>query len=301
MPPLLSPDPQLSVLATRWQTGWFDFLAIVLELVALAWYAAAARRLVRSGRRWSPYAAFSFLLGLAVLAYGYEGGIAYYEKVNFTAHTIQLMLLIAVAPPLLAGGSPLRLALLTSRGRPASALVRVMRSSWARVLTHSLTGFILATATMYVYFLTPLYGISERHPVFLAYVHLQFLISGCLMWWPVTGRDVLPQPPGFGWRFVVMAATVPVVGFLGLELAALSSPLYPAANTLADTHQGGNILWSLMIVFVVAAVSYLFVEWAREEQRRAVQSDRQLDAALAAARSVVPVGDDLPSQPGATL
>jgi cytochrome c oxidase assembly factor CtaG len=295
--PLLSPDPQLKVLVTSWQTGWVGLLAMAFEVAALAWYLSTLRRLARTGRHWSPYTALSFVIGLAVVAYAYEGGVAHYERLNFTAHSVQLLLLVMVAPALLAGGSPLRLALLTSHGRPATALVRALRSDLAKLMTHPLTGFIVAMATMYVYFLTPLYGFSERHPVFLAYVHLQFLVSGCLMWWPVTGRDVLPRPAGFVWRFAVVVATVPVVGYLGIELASLSSPLYPAANTLRDTHQGGNILWSLVIVFVVAAAGYLFVEWAREEQRRVVQADRQLDAALAAARSVMPLEEDQPGQP----
>ena len=43
----------------------------------------------------------------------------------------------------------------------------------------------------------------------------------------------------------------------------------------------------LLVRFIVGGLVYLFVEWAREEERKAVRADRQLDAALAAARAVV--------------
>jgi hypothetical protein len=47
-------------------------------------------------------------------------------------------------------------------------------------------------------------------------------------------------------------------------------------------------------VLIVAVIALMFVEWAREEERKAVSADRQLDAALAAVRSVAgPSGSDV--------
>jgi putative copper resistance protein D len=141
--------------------------------------------------------------------------------------------------------------------------------------------------TMYVFFLTPLYGYSEQHPVLQAYVQLHFLLAGCLFWWPMVGKDQLPRRFGFGTRFVLVFVSVPFNAALGLAIANDGRPLYPAGNTLADTQSGGNVLWGLLEVFTVAALALLFVQWAREEERRAVRADRQLDAALAAARASV--------------
>jgi hypothetical protein len=39
-------------------------------------------------------------------------------------------------------------------------------------------------------------------------------------------------------------------------------------------------------VLIVAVLALMFVEWARVEERKAIETDRQLDAALAAARGV---------------
>jgi cytochrome c oxidase assembly factor CtaG len=285
--PVKSPDPQTSVLLFHWQTHWTSFVAIALQLVVLAWYVRGARRVTGSGRYWSPWRTGGFVLGLAVVAYAVEGGLAQYDRDNFSAHVVQLLLLIDVGPPLLASGAPIRLALQSSPRRTNALVMGVLHSRAARVFGNPLLALAIASASMYLYFLTPLYSWSEGHPAFLAYVDLHFLLVGCLLWWVIVSRDVLPKAPGFGMRFALVFLAVPVNAFLGLAVASESKPLYPVANTLTDTQAGGNVLWGLAEIFIVCGLVYLFVEWAREEERKAVRADRQLDAALAAARAVV--------------
>jgi len=223
---------------------------------------------------------------MVVTAYAVEGGIAYYQQRNFTTHVVQLLLLIDVAPPLLAMGAPVTLALQSSPRRVSAALFDALHSGTVRALTSPLAALVLAMGTMYAYFLTPLYGFSEKHPVFLAYVHLQFFLVGCGLWWLVVGRDALARRLGIGMRFVLVLVQIPCDAALGVVVAMATKPLYPAGNTLADTKNGGNVLLGLAEVLIVAVLALMFVEWAREEERKAVASDRQLDAALAAARAV---------------
>jgi putative membrane protein len=284
---LKSPDPQASALFFNWQVHWTSLLAIALQLLVLGWYLRSARRLAALDRRWSVPRTASFVIGLAVVAYAVEGGIAYYERVNFTTHVVQLLLLTDVAPPLLAAGAPIRLALQSSR-RANAGLVRALHSPVARAVSQPLVAFAIATATLYVYFLTPVYGWSEAHPTFLAYVDLQFLLVGCLLWWVVIARDAMPSTCGFGMRFALVFLSVPFNAYLGLAVGSETRPLYPAGNTLVDTQAGGNVLWGLAELFIVGGLVFLFVEWAREEERKAVRADRQLDAALAAARAAMP-------------
>jgi len=285
--PLKSPDPQTSVLLWHWQAHWSSLLAIAVQLLVLGWYLRAARRVAASGRYWSLYRTGAFVLGLAVVAYAVEGGVAQYDRDNFSAHVVQLLLLVDVAPSLLACGAPIRLALQGSSSRTSARVLRALHSRPARVLTHPLVAFAISGATMYLYFLTPLYRWSESHPVILSYVDLQFLVVGCLLWWVVVARDALPKAPTFGMRFALVFMGIPVNAYLGLAVASVAAPLYPAANSLADTQSGGNVLWGLAEVFIVAALAFLFVDWAREEERKAVRADRQLDAALATARPPV--------------
>ncbi|MGO9659032.1 MAG: cytochrome c oxidase assembly protein [Acidimicrobiales bacterium] len=282
-----SPSPATSTLIFHWQGQWTSFVALALEVAALAWYLRSVRRLGGRDRSWSPFKTAGFVAGLVVVAYAVEGGIAYYDVSNFTVSVIQHLLLIIVAPPLLAMGAPLTLALQSSSPRTTAVLLRALRGVPARLLTYPLVAFAGLMGTMYVYFLTPLYGFSERHPALQAYLMLHFLMAGCLFWWPMVGKDLLPRRFGFGTRFVLVFLSIPFNAALGLIIASLERPLYPAGNTLADTQSGGNVLWGLLEVVTVAALALLFVQWAREEERKAVRADRQLDAALAAARASV--------------
>ena len=282
-----SPSPQPSTLVLHWQTHWTSVVALVLQLVVLAWYLRSVRGLTGRERSWSPFRTAGFVAGLVVLAYAVEGGLAYYDVSNFTVSVIQHLLLITVAPPLLAMGAPVTLALQSSSPRTTTVLLKVFRGMPARLLPHPAVAFAGLMGTMFVFFLTPVYGFSERHPLLQTYLLLHFLLAGCLFWWPMVGKDLLPRRFGFGTRFVLVFLSVPFNAVLGLVVAGVGRPLYPAGNTLADTQSGGNVLWGLLEVFTVAALALLFVQWAREEERKAVRVDRQLDAALAVARTSV--------------
>jgi cytochrome c oxidase assembly factor CtaG len=283
---MLSPDPTTSHLVFGWQTQWTSFVALAVQVAALVWYLRSTRRLGALGRRWSPLRTASFVVGILVTAYAVEGGIAYYQQRTFTTHVIQLLLLIDVAPPLLAMGAPLNLALQSSSRRVSGALFDVLHSRTVRALLSPLAVLVLSMGTTYVYFLTPLYRISEEHPVFLAYVHLQFFLVGCALWWLIVGRDALARRLSIGMRFVLVLVQIPCDAALGLVVAMATKPSYPAGNTLADTQTGGNVFLGLAEVVIVAVLALMFVEWARDEERKAIAADRQLDAALAAVREV---------------
>lgn len=289
--PIKSPDPQTGVLLFTWQTHWISFVALAVQLVVLAWYLSSMRRLVLRGGHWSAFRALCFVVGVVIVAYATEGGIAHYQTSNFTAHVVQVLLLVDVGPPLMALGAPVTLALQSSSRHGAALLVGVLRSWPVQAASQPLVAFAITMGSMFVYFLSPIYQFSEQHPVFLAFVHLYFVLVGLNLWVLIAGQDGLPRRLRFGMRFVLVVLLIPFNLALGLGVANVAQPLYPAANTLADTQQGGNVLLGLAEVLVVAALALLFVEWAREEERSAVRTDRQLDAALAAARATVGSSD----------
>lgn len=274
-----SPVVSAGTLVSAWQGGWANLVAVAILLCALGWYLKSAR-----ARRWPALKVISFAVGIVVALYALDGGIASYDQDNFSAHVAQLLLLFGIAPPLVSLGEPVRLALQTLRGGRSALLARALATVLARWLVRPLVGLGFGTALMYVYFLTPLYGVSARHPESLVAVGIVIFIGGCLAWWPVVGRDAICRQARFGPRFAVLALSVPLNAFLGIEIANLAKPLYPAGNTLSDTRGGGDLLWALAVLLIVAGAALLFVEWARQEERDVARADRQLDAALAVAR-----------------
>jgi putative copper resistance protein D len=282
-----SPDPQTSTLVFHLQVGGTAVVALVMAIALGAWYVLAVRRLRGRQRAWSPFRPVAFFIGLLAAAYSLAGGVAYYDVSNFSDSVIQHLLLFGVAPPLLAMGAPLTLALQASSPRVTARALSVLNSRAARFLAHPVVSFAVLMATLYVFYLTPVYSYAAQYAVLRGYADLQFLAAGCVFWWPMVGRDALPRRVSFGARFVAVFVSVPFYAALGLSISGFTHPLYPAANTVADTKAGGNILWALAEIFLVVVLALLFVQWAREEELKAVRADRQLDAALAAARSSV--------------
>ena len=86
-------------------------------MVTAAWYLRAGWALSTRGRSWSAKRTVSFMAGLVALIIALQSPVATYTMDYFQAHVIQHLLLMVIAPPLLAMGAPMTLALQTSSRR----------------------------------------------------------------------------------------------------------------------------------------------------------------------------------------
>ena len=102
----------------------------------MAGYLIGVVRLRRAGRRWSRTRLASYLGGVGLLAVIGLSFVAVDDDVLFWTRAVQGIVLLFVAPLLLAGGAPLTLAQRTLSPRLRSALGQVQRSGVARAATH---------------------------------------------------------------------------------------------------------------------------------------------------------------------
>lgn len=276
-----SPRVRLHVLLTSWQTEPLAIVALVVVVAFAAAYVLAARRLSARRRRWPLRRTAAFLGGLAVIVIAVNSGLAAYDDSVFKMHVVQHMLLMSLAPPLLALGAPVTLLLQVSNRRTKTAVLRVLHSLPVRVVSNPGVAFAIGMGTMYVYFLTPVYRLSVTHPLFHDYTHLHFLVAGCLFWWPVVSADPLPARLGFGARLGMLLLAIPFTSFLGIAIMNMSHPI-AAVHTLADTQAGGAWLWGLNELFTVLGLAVVFPQWMHAEERQAAREDRRLDARAAA-------------------
>ncbi len=283
---VISPPVRMGTLLTAWQHDWAVFLAAAGELLAVGWYLWSLRRLAARGRRWPAGRVVAFVAGLVVVVVAIQSGLASYDDTNFTAHVVQHLLLMNLAPPLLALGAPVTLALQSSRRATTTRLLKVLHSAPARFVTHPGVAAVMTVATMYAYFLTPLYRLSLEHPLLHYYMHVHFLLAGCLYWWPIVGTDVLPRRWGHGAKMLLLFAAIPWSSFLGIAILSTTSPIAPA-HTLSDTRTGGGLLWAASELFTAAFLLVVFADWARADLRQAARNDRRL---AAADRAAAPAG-----------
>jgi putative copper resistance protein D len=266
--------------------------AMALVVVALAvLYLGGVRRLARRSppKRWPVARTVAFGLGLLAIVVATQSGLARYDVVLFSLHTVQHVLLGMVAPALLALSAPVTLALQASGSRTQRGLVRLLHHPVARTLAHPVVAWALFGGTLFVLYFSPLFELSLRNRWAHQAVHLHFLAAGCLFAWVAVGVDALPRrlPPPARLLFVLLA--VPFHAFLGLAiLSADASPLgadvYGAvarswgSGLAADQRLGAGVLWAVGDLFGLLAGAAVLVQWIKADERRQAREDRFLDA-----------------------
>jgi len=218
-------------------------------------------------RRFGPRQLAAFLAGLAALVVAVASPLDQAAEQSLSAHMIQHLLLLAVAPALLLLGQPL---LPFLRGLPGSwrrPFVAAFRSRLLRgavhSLTHPLVALLLSSAVFWAWHLPGLFQLALRSPTIHLVEHASFFVTGSLFWYPV----VLPWPGRPRWP---RGAIIPYLLVADLQNTALAAILtfsdrllYPfyqvpvgatEASALGDQVLAGVIMWVPMsFVYLVPA------------------------------------------------
>ena len=278
---VLSPPVTLHQLLTGFQTDALILPTYGIEVALVVWYVACVRRLRQKGRHWSPWRTASFVAGLACVFFVTGSGIASYDDSNFVMHVVQHLVLMNVAPIFLGLGAPITIALQAATRPLQSRILRVLNSRPVSIVTFPVMAAAISYVTMIVYFLTPAYSFSLRHPLFHDYTHLHFLLAGCIYWWVVIGVDHSRWRMSFPAKLAYLASGIPVNAILGIALVNSRLSIDPAAHTVSDTHAGGAVLWGIGELILIAGLAIFFVQWSNYDRREAIRTDRRLERELA--------------------
>jgi putative membrane protein len=247
---LLHADPPLE---------WLGRGISIAGLAAAGWAYTAGwhhyrRRL--SARFTGPQLA-AFLGGLACLGVAIASPLDEAADEWLSAHMVQHILLLTIAPGLLLLGQPLLPLLRGLPGRLRRSLVApFFRQPWlraaARALVHPLTALLVGSAIFWVWHLPAPYQLALRMPAIHLVEHASFLVGGLLFWYPV----VQPWPSRPRWPSGAMIPYLLVADVQNTVLAAVLTfsdrVLYPfyefhspgrEAAALNDQVLAGVIMW----------------------------------------------------------
>jgi putative membrane protein len=285
------PQPSWDVLVT----GWHVDLLLPVVAAAGAAYAVGVRRLARRGRAWPRGRSVTFAAGLAAILVATQSGLADYDRVLFSLHVAQHLLLGMVAPLLLALGAPVTLALQASNRGAQRQILRALHTVPVRVLTHPVIAWLLFGGSLVVLYFTSLYELSLRHEWVHALVHAHFLLAGSLFMAQVVGLDPIPHALGYAARLLYVLVALPFHAFLGVAILTsdrvLAAGWYDevvrrwGASPLADQRTGAGLLWMVGEVFGVAATLLVVRRWMTHDERAAARHDRALDRQVGALAS----------------
>ncbi len=287
------PSPSWERLLTDWQPD----LALVGVAVAAALYATGVRRLTHAGHPWPVTRSAVFATGLAVVVVATQSGLAAYDRVLFSLHVVQHLLLGMVAPLLLVLGAPVTLALQASHRGTQRRLLRVLHSGPARAVTHAVTAWILFGGTLVVLYFTGLYELSLRNSWVPSLVHFHFLLAGCLFMACVVGLDPIPGALSHGARLLYVLVALPFHAFIGVAILSMDRVIAAGwydtvvrpwgASPLADQRTGAGILWMAGELFGLIAALVVARQWMAHEERAGARHDRRARAAPASSATFI--------------
>jgi cytochrome c oxidase assembly factor CtaG len=276
------------LLADTTPTSWSadPALAWVAAVSLLYWLGGRHRSRTRSGSgdRWR---AGSFWAALAVLVVALGSPLHDLAAELLWVHMVQHVLLLLVAPPLLAlarpwnriwHGLPLDLRRRLARAATHNGQVARLRRA-AGVLGGPLASWLLFNLTLIAWHLPPAYEAALHSPFAHALEHALFFGTGLLFW-----TRVIDSPP---WRSALgevgrasYAGLALVVGWmLAVVLALAPEPLYSAyaaeatrpggISALADQRLAAGVMWvpgSIPLTIVVLVMLHRWLEPQREPQ-----------------------------------
>jgi cytochrome c oxidase assembly factor CtaG len=273
---------------TAWQNGPFALLVLAGVIMAAYLYLRADWMLSARGRRWPWTRTAAFLAGLVAVDLALQSPVATFTGMYFQAHVMQHLLLMVVAPPLLALGAPSTLLLQTARRRTKERWLRILRSPVTAVITHPITVWFLYFGIMFAFFLSSLINLAMHHMALMDLLNLLFLFGGTLYWWPMVGLDpIVHWRMGHGARMVNILLGGPPEVILGLAILSMRVPI-ASMYSLSSTHAGGALLWISTEFVVIAAFMPIFWQWMRSDERAAGRFDARASQPAAAGQVPLP-------------
>ena len=201
----------------------------------------------------SAWRACSFFLGLLATWIAVASPIASWDGHMLTAHMIQHLLLMTIAPPLIWLGEPL----LTLRPARWPFPKRL-----GRLLGHPVFCWLASAAALVVWHVPAIFGLGMQSSTWHSIEHASFLIAGLLFWWPV----IQPWPsvalwPRWSMLLYLFLATLPCDVLSGLLVFSdrvayptyLCTPQNGGLSPLEDQQCAAALMWTCVtLVFLVA-------------------------------------------------
>jgi putative membrane protein len=217
-----------------------------------------------------PWRAAAYFAGVVVIFLALTSPLDTAADRLLSMHMLQHVALTTVGPPLvLLGLTP---ALLAPLLRPA-LLARL-----ARYATHPVFAGTLFIVNMWFWHVPPVYGAALEHLGVHVTMHLAFLATGILFWWPVIQPSPLTGRLGEGPRLLYLFATGMPMGLLALLFFASNGVIYEHYETADrlwdlsardDQQIAGLVMGALGEAASFTAVTLLFFRFLDHEEAAA--------------------------------
>ncbi len=251
-------------------------------------------------RRWRSAAFYGGLLAIVIAV---DTPLDPLADQLFSAHMVQHLLLLVVAPPLIVLSAPwLRLWQPLPLGFRRTVAKSVARGTWAsplralaRLLARPWPAWVLFCGVMVAWHVPALYDATLRHESIHDLEHATFVAAGLTFWLQVIESPPVRTRLALGLRTVYLTSAMLVSWVLAIVIALASSPFYaPYANlahrpgglsALADQQIAGGVMWVPGSVPFTIAIILAFYRWLDPANDPSALARRNGHGRLRAARN----------------
>ncbi len=257
----------------------------VLCVALLYWLGGRRSRAPRAADRWRTAA---FVGGLAAIVVALGSPIDGLADRLFWAHMVQHVLLIAVAPPLLAlarpwtrmwRGLPIEYRRAVARGVVRGPRMAPLRRA-AALAGGALASWLIFNVDFCAWHLPVLYDAALRRPLVHALEHFAFFATALLFWTRVIDSPPWRSPLSEPAKLAYLGSTLVVGWVLAIVLALAPSPLSSAyaeeasrpgrISALTDQQLAAGVMWvpgSLAYTIAIVVIAYRWLEPRQERGR----------------------------------
>jgi cytochrome c oxidase assembly factor CtaG len=215
--------------------------------------------------------AVSFLFGLTAIWVAGASPVAISDQRMLTAHMVQHLLLMTIAPPLIWLGSPVvavwnglpqlaRKAVLPVSQQPVAARI-------GRATTRPVFCWMAAAAALVLWHVPAVFELGMESERWHAIEQASFLATGLLFWWPVIGSFTTASAESWTILVYLFLATLPCDVLSGLLVFSdrvaypvyLCRPQRAGFAALEDQQCAGALMWTCVTVVYLAAGTILAV------------------------------------------
>jgi putative membrane protein len=253
-----------------WVWTWQPSILIGLAvLIALYRWATTA-----PGRRWglapvSRGRQASFYLGTLLVFLALVSPIDHLaDDYLFSAHMVQHMLLMMIAPPLWLIGLP---------GGLVDKLVPQRLVGAARLVSKPVVAFAIYNGVLWIWHIPNLYDAALASEDLHIVEHLFFIAAGVIAWWPMLGKSEKAAPSASpAVQMIYLFLMMFPMTLLAALLTFARYPVYPfyssaprlwGLSVMDDQQAGGLLMWipGNMIYFMPFA--FAFFRWFEKQDR----------------------------------
>lgn len=254
-----------------WSWSWYPSVLIGLAVItgAYLYLANGLRSRVQYGPRVPLLRQASFLLGNLVVFLALISPIdSLSDDFLFSAHMVQHILLVTFAP------------VLWLLGVPDGLLNYLVRPAWLRKFAYHITrpvpAFVIFNGVFLLWHIPALYNLALEEESLHIAMHLSFMASAVIGWWPVYSRfdEAAPRASLTAQLFYLFIMMFPSIA-LSAWITFSPTILYPyygsqalrfGLTPLEDQQLSGLIMWIPGNALFFIQFSVTFFQWFRRSQ-----------------------------------